>query len=293
MNGFSAYHPTATAVYFASVLLIAMFVSHPLIAVTAFLGGALFFLKVEEKTKRFKGTLFYVLFFAVVVVTNPLFSHNGKTVLLFVNGNPITLEALLYGLNLGIMLLAVLYWFKCFSLIMTADKLLYLCGRMSPKLALLLSSSLRFLPQFQLQADKIRQAQKAMGLYTSDIWTDKLRAAARVYSVLITWALEHAIDTGSSMKARGYGLKGRSHYALFTFRSADTCLLVTTIVLDTIVLAAMAAGKLDFIFYPSIAAGPLSLCGMLGMSAFALLAFLPFMLEVKEDVQWRYYRSKI
>ena len=40
---------------------------------------------------------FYLPLFLLVAVTNPLFSHNGVTPLFFMNGNPVTLEAVVYG----------------------------------------------------------------------------------------------------------------------------------------------------------------------------------------------------
>lgn len=43
------------------------------------------------------GIAFYVSMFLLVAVTNPLFSHNGVTPLFYLNGNPVTLEAFVYG----------------------------------------------------------------------------------------------------------------------------------------------------------------------------------------------------
>ncbi|MBR2405796.1 MAG: energy-coupling factor transporter transmembrane protein EcfT [Clostridia bacterium] len=288
----SAWHPLVAAVYFLSVLLIAMFHADPYIAALALLGGVLCAVKLEGGRRFVRGLGWHVGLFVLVAVTNPLFSHKGVTPLFFLNGNPITAEALQYGVYLGVMLLAVLYWFQCFNSVMSEDKLLYLLGRIAPKLSLLVSSALRFVPMLKAQAVRIRQAQTAMGLYHTDTWTDKLKAVARVYSALITWALEKAIDTGASMKARGYGLPGRRCYSLYTFRGSDAFTAAMIVTADAVLLMAMASGE-AFRFYPSVAAPLPEVPYVAALTAFAVLCLLPFILEVKEGLRWTYYRSKI
>ena len=201
MCTFANLHPVAAAVYFLSVLAVTMFSSNPMLSLAALLGGVLFYIKLQSKSLSIKSLLMNIVLFVLVALTNPLFSHKGATVLFFLNGSPVTLEAVLYGINIAVILLAVVYWFRCFNVIMTSDKLLFLFGKMSPKIALLISSALRFIPLFKEQAAKIKQSQRAMGIYASDSWIDRLKGVLRVYSALITWALENAVDTGSWLRA--------------------------------------------------------------------------------------------
>lgn len=292
MYGLEQMHPAVAALYFASVTLITMFSAEPLFSLLALPGAVMYFALVKGRIS-FKSTGFYILMFVLIAITNPLFSHKGVTVLFFLNNNPVTLESVLYGVNTALMLVAVVCWFGCFNLVMTSDKLLFLFGRLSPKIALLISSALRFIPLFKSRSAKIRRAQTAMGLFSSDTWTDKLKANACVYSALITWALENAIDTGASMKARGYGLKGRSSYSLFKFRRSDALALAFILLSDAVILTASAGGQLGFSFYPEITVAPLTVCSMAAVCAFAGLSFLPFIVEVKEGLLWKYYRSKI
>ena len=62
---------------------------------------------------------------------------------------------------------------------------------------------------------------------------------------------------------------------------------------DAAVIAASAFGRLDFSYYPRIAAGETDIFTAAAIAAFALLSFLPFISEVKEEVRWRYCISKI
>lgn len=293
MNAFASYHPAVLMLYFIAVLLVAMFTTNPVLLCLALLGGISFCTLLERPRNFWHNLAFYIPLFLMIAVTNPLFSHNGVTPLFFLNGNPVTLEAVLYGLDIAAMLVAVMYWFKCYNHIMTSEKFLFLFGRVIPKLSLLLSSALRFVPLFKAQIKKIHQAQKAMGLYASNSYVDKLRSGVRVFSAMLTWSLENAIDTGDSMKARGYGLKGRSHFALFRFTVRDGLLLGATLLLLAVVLLGLALKETAFSFYPRITSLRLTPLAAAAYIAFGALAFLPFLLEVKERIHWKVLLSGV
>lgn len=57
------------------------------------------------------------------------------------------------------------------------------------------------------------------------------------------------------MKGRGYGLKGRTSFSLFRFGRRDLALTLAVAAADAAVIAASAFGRLDFSYYPRIAAG--------------------------------------
>lgn len=292
MNAFSSFHPVTTAIYFLSVMMITMFSSNPILLCSALFFAVASIIK-TQKGQIFKDLLYNCLLFMIIAITNPIFLHNGVTPLFFVNGNAVTLESVVCGVNIGLMVMSVIYLFKCVNIVLTNDKILYLLGNVSPKIALLMSGALRFIPLIKTQAEKIKQSQKAMGLYSSDSLTDKLKGALRVYSALITWALENAVDTGASMKARGYGLKGRSRYSLYTFKIVDIVMLLFIAVLDAVVIFALATDKLRFEFYPSISYSDFNVYTISAIIAFILLCAIPLIIECKEALRWKYYKSKI
>ena len=293
MNAFSSYHPAVLMAYFIAVLLVAMFTQNPVLLGLALLGGISFCTLLERPKDFLHNMAFYVPLFLMIAVTNPLFSHNGVTPLFFLNGNAVTLEAILYGLDIAVMLVAVMYWFKCYNHIMTSEKVLFLFGRAIPKLSLLLSTALRFVPHFKAQIKRIHQAQKAMGLYAGSSYVDKLRSAVRVFSAMLTWALENAIDTGDSMKARGYGLKGRSHFALFCFTLRDALLLSAAALLLTLVFLGMMLKETAFSFYPRITPLNTAPLAVIAYIAFGALAFLPFVIEAAENMRWKALLSRV
>ena len=231
--------------------------------------------------------------FLILTVINPLFSHNGKTVLFVINDSPVTLESLIYGAVSAGALVAVLYLFRTFTELMTRDKLLYVFGSFSPKTALVLSMGLRYIPLFKDRARKISDSQRALGLYKEDNIFDKVKSDMRVFSILITWALENGITTADSMSARGYGKRRRTYFTLFRFGKNDALMLILILLLTSFMVVVMLSGALDFTFYPLVAfenPTPLSLSAY---TAYGILSALPIIIETEERLRWKFLQSKI
>ncbi len=291
MRSFEDYNPIVIAVYFLSVIGILMFSQNPILLLLGFL-GAICYSVIKGGGKARTHVLYFVLF-VILSLINPLVSHNGKTVLFFVNNAPITLESAVYGAVSAGTLVTVLYFFKSFSKIMTRDKLLYVFGRLSPKLALVLSMGLRYVPLFGERARRIGDSQRALGLYKEDNLFDKIKGDLRVFSILITWALENGITTADSMAARGYGEGRRTHYSSFRFRRSDIFMLVLTLACTALAFTGLALGVLDFTFYPTLRLADATTLGVATYAAYGILVMLPIFTETEERIRWRYLQSKI
>lgn len=286
MRSFADCNPFAAAACLLAPALMAMFSMDPLLLALALAGGAATFLLIGGKG----GHIWTLALFLGIALINPLTYHNGITVLFVMNGNPITLEAVCYGLAAAGMIIGVMYWFRCFSHIMTSDKLMYLLGSFSPRLALLLSMTLRYVPLFGIQAKKVQQSQRGLGLYREDNIADRLLGGLRVFSVMVTWTLENGIVTADSMTARGYGLTRRTHFSLFRLTRQDVLLLVSALILTGLTLWGMAGREM--VYYPALRFPALTYRALTGYTAYGLLAFLPAIFIGKEALRWHCFKSK-
>ncbi len=293
MKAFSLLHPAVLMIYYASILLVAMFVSNPVIELTALLGAILFCCVLTNKKVKLDDLKFYIPLFLLITITNPLFSHNGQTPLFFMNGNAVTLEAIIFGFAIAVMLIAVMLWCKSLNFVFTSDKLIFLFGGIIPKLSLVLTMALRYIPLLKRQSHKIKNAQKAIGLYSSKSYTDRLRSMLRTFSALIGWSLENAVEVSKSMKARGYGVKRRTNYSDYKFKKSDGVVLFIILFLLTIVIISAACGELDFAYYPAVTKLSCSGIAIAAYISFGVLAVLPTLAELEESIRWKYYKSKI
>lgn len=285
-------HPAVLVLYFLSVTIPAMFSLNPLLLIPAFAGAVFFLLLAEPEPPRLRTVLWLALLTVLIIIINPLFSHRGQTELFFLNGHAITLEALLYGVRNAFCVLTVLLWCRIFNRIVSSEKLLALLGKTFPKTALLLSSSLRLVPLLRCRAASMRDTQQELGLYGNGEMSDRLTGGARVFSMLVTWSLDHASDVSSSMKARGYGLKGRTTYSVYRFKKRDAVLTVLLILLDAGVLTVMATGRLAFSFYPVLSTkhGPSTTTALI---CYAVTALAAAAFEAFAAIRWKVRRSRI
>ena len=293
MKALDTFHPIVPFVYFAAVIFITMFTLHPVligislvcaVVTCGFLIGA---------KKIFRSLLYALPLVTVIALTNPLFSHNGVTPLFYLNGNPVTKEALLYGVNIALMIAAVFYWFKCYHAVMGGDKFVCLFGKFSPKLALLLAMTLGFLPKLKRKYREIDDAQKTLGIYACRGFVDKIRSKMRVLSILVTCGLESSVETADSMRARGYGLKGRTAYTNFVFTVRDAVMTAVTLVLTALICFFAYKGYTDFRFYPSIAKIDFGVYSVLLYFALFALSVAGILCEIKENALWRLLKSRI
>ena len=95
------------------------------------------------------------------------------------------------------------------------------------------------------------------------------------------------------MKARGYGIKGRSSFSVFRFTPRDGLMLTAVLLLDCMTAVGLAGGGTAFSFYPRVTPVSVTPLSILSYAAFGLCALLPFILEGEGAARWRYFRSKI
>ena len=292
---FSTYHPVVNFLYFVLVIGCSMFVMHPVFLACSCIGGLAYYLYLKQ-WKAVKTTLWMMLpVFLISAILNPLFTHEGMSLILyFPNGNPLTLESILYGLGTGAMLVAVLNWISCYQEVMTSDKFIYLFGKVIPAMSLILAMVFRFVPKFKAQIEKVSTSQKCIG---RDVTNGSVLARARhgmkILSVMTTWALENSVETADSMKSRGYGLRGRNNFSIYRFDTRDKIMVSLMGAMGLIVLTGIVTRTVHFLYYPMVVMNRNGILAILVYVCYGALCLLPLMMNVVEDVKWHYLKSKI
>lgn len=281
---FCDFHPIVSLAFFAMAIGFSMIFTHPLALGVSLFGAVCFYIRL----RGFRGAGFLVkLALPAALITaaiNALFNHRGETILAKLpNGSPITLESLLYGLSAAAMMAAVLIWFACFSVVMTSDKLTYLFGRLAPSLSLVLCMTLRFVPRFIEQFERVREARQFAG----DSEKGKIRKAFECFSAMTLWSLEGSADTADSMKARGFGLRGRTAFAVYRVTPRDACALIWLAACAALVITAAALGCFKWEYFPSVGGKlpeePLSYAAL---GAYLAAALTPIWVDIWVRVRW-------
>ncbi len=293
-DAFATYHPIVNFVYFVAVMCISMFVMHPVILGISLCGAVTYsvYLKGERAWKF--NIIMLVPTLLVMALINPAFNHRGQTILTYIGGNPITLESIVYGLVAAAMLVSVILWFSCYNSVMTSDKFIYLFGKIIPAMSLIFSMCLRFVPRFRVQLSVVVNAQKCIG---KDVGTgsilQRIKNSLEIVSIMTAWALENSVETADSMKARGYGLRGRTAFSNYRLQWRDCVAMGVMLCAITAVIISLITKAVYSSYIPRILLNELDFMSVFAYVAYLGLCLLPMTINIYEDNRWNSLQSKI
>lgn len=267
-NYFKQLNPWSTICYMILLFFTIITADHGLNMMVVFLSISLnfsFILGMISYLQTMKSGVFLIFFMGIF---NMLFNHRGETPILYINNHPLTVEAFLYGINMGIMIISLLLGFRIFNMIFDNQKITYIIGRRFPVTGLIISMVFCYYEKFIRKIDKIKEV---WSTYGTEEKFGKLKNAGIIWSVLLSVMLEDSVETAMSMSARGYGKGKRSSYIQYAFKSADYILLFIILVYGTGYIIA----------------------GYHAVWMIAAYFFVPDIYNIYKELQWKYYLSKI
>ena len=288
-------HPAVNFLYFAMVITFSMCLMHPVYLAISLAGALAYAITLNgQKAVRF-AVMGLLPMAALAALVNPAFNHEGMTILTYLpSGNPLTLESMLYGVAAAVMLASVVLWFSSYNEVMTSDKFVYLFGRVIPALSLVLSMALRFIPKFKAQMQVVAEAQACIGRDTKNGSVfRRIGNAVKIFSIMVTWSLENAIETADSMRSRGYGLPGRTAFSIYRFDDRDKTALAWLCFCGVYLISGWMAGGTYFRYYPTVKSVVLTPMTVSFMLVYLALVLTPVMLDRKEARLWKSLQSTI
>src|SRR5699024_8771334 len=92
---------------------------------------------------------------------------------------------------------------------------------------------------------------------------------------------------------RGYGLKGRTNFSIFPWYIRDIIMLSFILLVFGTVMFFHARNVYQFNYYPVITKIQFSVGNIYQFSFIFILMILPVFIEVKENIHWKYLKSKM
>lgn len=286
--GFEKCHPAVNFIYFAGVIAGTIAFQHPIFLAISFLCAFAYSIK-RNGWKALAFNLVLLPLVAAVALCYSSYTHFGVTVLeQNMIGNNMTLESLVYGFVLGSVVVGTLMWFSCVYSVFTTDKVVYLFGKVSPRLSLFLAIALRMVPRIKKEAKKINTAQKGIGRGVSQgNFFQRLRNCIRIFSMLITWTIESLTTASESMRSRGSSLRGRKAFSIYRFDNRDRAYVVGNFACLTVIFMAVMLKQTDIIYDPRIIMTPVTTMSYVFYAGYAVFCLMPLGLEL-----WTEYRFK-
>ena len=291
-DAFSGFHPVVNFIFFLVALGVTMFIQQPVYLLISMISGCAYLLYLQGKKGFLRQVGYLVPILVMMAIMNPMFNHEGITVLLYLpNDNPVTLEAICFGLASAVMMGASIVWFNCCNTVFTSDKIIYLFGRVIPALSLMISMTLRFVPRFKNFLQSVLRTQQAM--HKPENTKEKLQQALAAFSATVSWAMEQSIVSADSMKSRGYGLFGRTAFSIYIFEKRDGVALMMLFLLCVGTVVPHLVGLMGWTYYPSMTGALLGPVQIMAYLSYGGMCNLPLIIDLMEDRKWNALRSKI
>ncbi len=250
---FDRYHPAVTAFYCVVALLFSMCIMQPVYVLLTFAGLMAWHVALDG-ARAFRSVLWQAPLILLLAVANPIFVGQGSTELFRIGAHPVYLEAALYGVCQGFMLVNVLLGFSSMSKAISSDKFMALLGNAAPVVALMVSMTMRLVPQFARRGKDVLATSRACTAASSG--GRRVDEYLRLSTVLVGWGLEDSLETADSMRSRGWGVGKRTSYMRYRFRFADAVALGLVVLLALTSGVSAWAGLSSFSFYPAIDGWP-------------------------------------
>lgn len=284
---FASYHPALNLLFFVAVVVFTACWTRPGLVAVSFLCALAFSVRLRGPRAVAFGCALALcaLAFAALFAMNV---HFGVTNLARTPiGNSIAVESLTCGVIVGLKVAAILVWLSCALCVFTADKVVFLLGRVFPKAAMMLAVVLRAVPVAGDRARKIAVAQSGIGKGPGQgNIPRRIANALRRASILISWSIERFIEMSDSMRSRGSALRGRTAYSLYRFDNRDRALAIVLVALITVCAAATALGQTQMLFSPVIVVPKPTSVSVAAYVAFLALCLLPLALQMAGEASY-------
>lgn len=286
--GFEACHPAVNLIFFGAVLFGTLGFHHPVFLLISLACAWAYSVKRNgPKAVLFNLTLVpCVLAFALLYSS---FCHFGVTVLgqNFI-GNNMTLESLVYGVVLGSSVACGIIWMSCVYSVFSSDKVVYLFGKVSPRLSLFLAILLRMVPRIKAEARRIHAARKGLGrgLDQGSLF-QRMKNGIAIFSVMITWIIGSLANASDSMRSRGSSLRGRTAFSIYRFDNRDRAYVVGMFLCLTVTAMAALLGLTDMAYNPVMIWEPVEPVHLVFYVGYGVLCLMPLGLEVWTDLRFR------
>ncbi len=289
--GFEKCHPAVSFIYFAGVITGTIAFQHPIFVTISFVCAFLYSIK-RNGWKALAFNLALLPLMAAFALYYSSYHHFGVTVLDQNRiGNNMTLESLVYGCVLGAVIAGVLMWFSCVFSVFTTDKVVYLFGKLSPRLSLFLAIALRMIPRIKKEAGKINTAQKGIGRGTNQgNFFQRIKNCIRIFSMLITWLIESLTTASESMRSRGSSLRGRKAFSIYRFDDRDRAYVIGMFLCLTLTVMAIILGQTNSYYDPGILIPPVTGLSFLFYTGYTAFCLMPMGLELWTE--YRFWRAR-
>lgn len=222
----------------------------------------------------------------MIILFNTLFTNYGTTRIYIIGNYFITLEAFIYGIIMACTLLLVTLTFIAYNNYVSYQDMLYVFSKKYPNLSMVIIMALRFVPLIKSRYSELSELNNLKNRNGNLSYIEKLSEIIHTFGLVIAWSLEEAVQTASSMKARGYNTSKRTSYLYYDINLIDILLSIIIISCAIISIIGYFNGFGHINVYPSFNFNFNQISLNIYFLAYIIL-LLPFIIiELEERILW-------
>ncbi|WP_432408111.1 energy-coupling factor transporter transmembrane component T [Wukongibacter sp. M2B1] len=252
-------HPFSVIIFTGIIFFAVIFYNHPIYiaSILLFLIGNFIILGENEKLKKaLKYSIFTVL---LIIIINPIVSNNGITVIYkglrlpIIGRFKITLEAVVFGVFMGLKLVSMTLVFLLYSALIDVDDSFGFFSKYAHKFTLILSMTTNIIHRLRLEIMRVRDVMVLRGakLDEKNI-LKRVRAYYPILKVVLISSLEGSLNRAEALHSRSYGLGRRTAYSKLEFKTADYVLTGLSFVFLGLLIYGWITNKGSYSYYPAL-----------------------------------------
>jgi len=287
MLTFHQFHPLTLTIYYAFLFVIVWLLKEPFIVLIMLLSLFMFWSITQSNKNRMNEGLFLLSMSLLIIVFTIYFYHNGASPIFYLNDQAVTREVIFYSIVIAGAVSATWICWQALILSLPMKKVIYLTSNRSITLAVALSNLVRWIPNAKLQFQKVMDAQRSIGYFSSQSRFERIFKTMKIWMNSYYVAFENTFQKSDVMNSRGFKSGKRTHYQHYSFTKLD--LIVCGSIVITLIMVISNYDNLRYYFFPirkEITMEPI-------YWIIDLFISLPIVIQMKGWVQWNYYKSKI
>ncbi|WP_432663277.1 energy-coupling factor transporter transmembrane component T [Wukongibacter baidiensis] len=252
-------HPFSVIILTGIIFFAVIFYNHPIYIAFMLMFLISSFILLGEN-KKLKNALKYSLFMILlIIIINPIVSNNGMTVIYkglrlpIIGRFKITLEAIVFGVFMGLKLMSMTLVFLLYSILIDVDDSFGFFSKYAHKLTLTLSMTTNIIHRLRLEITRVRDVMVLRGanLNEKNI-LKRIKAYYPILKVVLISSLEGSINRAEALHSRGYGKGKRTLYSKLEFKPVDYILTGLSFIFLGLLIYGWATNKGSYSYYPRL-----------------------------------------
>ncbi|MDI9242890.1 hypothetical protein [Fusibacillus kribbianus] len=147
---------------------------------------------------------------------------------------------------------------------------------------------LRMVPRCRQEAGRIHKAQQGIGRGIGQgSVLQRIRIGLRIFSMLITWLIDHLTAASESVRSRGSSLRGKTAFSAYRFDNRDRAYVIALFTCLSMIWMAVMLRQTDMVYDPRMIWTSITSMSWLFYGGYVIFCRMPMFLDLWTEYRFR------